>query len=101
MFLITDIVDDMKLFHHSRKIVYDTETGELLTFEEFEYKKTMKELEENNKNLVCVLCGELWEPGYKNLCECGGFCTWGESKGAQPLSWNEDGTAKAPPKGIS
>jgi hypothetical protein len=35
----------MKLFHYSRKLVYDTETGELLTFEEFEKQKEKKENE--------------------------------------------------------
>lgn len=50
------------------------------------------------QDLVCVLCGEPWEPSIKNLCECGGFCTWGEAKGAQPTSWNGDGSPKAPPK---
>lgn len=52
--------------------------------------------EEPKGDLVCVLCGEPWEPGYKNRCECGGFCTWGPSKGAQPSSWNEDGSPKMP-----
>lgn len=50
-------------------------------------------------DLVCVLCGEPWEPSFKNRCECGGFCTWGEAKGAQPSSWNIDGSPKAPPTG--
>lgn len=29
-----------------------------------------------SKKLICVLCGRDWIP-YLNLCECGGFCTWG------------------------
>lgn len=36
---------------------------------------------------VCVLCGAPWEPGCKNRCECGGFCTWGPYQGAPPSSW--------------
>jgi hypothetical protein len=44
-------------------------------------------MEEDYDNLVCVLCGELWEPEYKNLCECGGFCSWGYEKGGKMLSW--------------
>jgi hypothetical protein len=36
---------------------------------------------------VCVLCGAPWEPSVKNRCECGGFCTWGPAKGADPDSW--------------
>ncbi len=36
---------------------------------------------------VCVLCGEPWEPSVKNRCECGGMCTWGPAKGADPDSW--------------
>jgi len=47
--------------------------------------------------LICVLCGEPWEPGYKNLCECGGFCTWGYEKGGKALSWREDGSPNPPP----
>jgi hypothetical protein len=31
----------------------------------------------NEKKLICVLCGREWVPSIKNLCECGGFCTWG------------------------
>lgn len=38
--------------------------------------------------LVCVLCGRWWEPGIKNKCECGGFATWGEARGADPMSWH-------------
>jgi hypothetical protein len=47
---------------------------------------------------VCVLCGEPWEPSIKNRCECGGFCTWGPAKGAQPSSWTEDGQPRPVPK---
>jgi hypothetical protein len=48
----------------------------------------MKEEESDSETkLVCVLCGEPWEPSLKNICECGGFCTWGEKKGAKPMSW--------------
>jgi hypothetical protein len=39
------------------------------------------------ENLVCVLCGEPWIPGCKNRCQCGGFCSWGPHKGAEPSSW--------------
>jgi hypothetical protein len=46
--------------------------------------------------IVCVLCGEPWEPPVKNRCECGGFCTWGEAKGAQPDSWTAAGPPRAP-----
>ncbi len=38
---------------------------------------------------VCVLCGDPWVPEVKNRCECGGFCTWGPFKGADPSSWQE------------
>ena len=58
--------------------------------------------EEDGTSLVCVLCGAPWEPSVKNVCECGGFCTWGETKGGKPNSWdvNVDGawTPKAPPE---
>jgi len=37
----------MKLFHQARKLVYDTETGEVLTFEEFEQKQKEKGNEPN------------------------------------------------------
>ena len=40
------------------------------------------------KDLVCVLCGEPWLPTVKNRCECGGFCSWGEKKGGDPMSWD-------------
>lgn len=42
--------------------------------------------EEEKKQLICVLCGKPWEPGYKNVCECGGSCSWGYEMG-KPLSW--------------
>jgi hypothetical protein len=50
-------------------------------------------------DLVCVICGEPWEPPIKNRCECGGFCTWGYAKGADPLSWHktEGGLVPNPP----
>jgi len=38
--------------------------------------------------LICVLCGRKWLK-FKNLCECGGFCTWGY-KLNQPLSFTVD-----------
>lgn len=38
---------------------------------------------------VCVLCGRPWVPSIKNRCECGGFCTWGKEKGAEPESWEK------------
>jgi hypothetical protein len=41
------------------------------------------------KGLVCVICGEPWEPEYKNRCECGSFCTWGYEKGGKMLSWGK------------
>jgi hypothetical protein len=40
-----------------------------------------------DKETVCTVCGMLWVPPHKNLCECGGFCTWGKEKGADPDSW--------------
>jgi hypothetical protein len=40
------IVSVMKLFVYSRKLVYDTETTELITFEEFEKQK------ENNEEKI-------------------------------------------------
>jgi len=48
---------------------------------------------------VCVLCGRPWEPEVKNVCECGGFCTWGPAKGADPDSWirTEKGWIPRPP----
>lgn len=44
------------------------------------------------KEMICVLCGRAWEPAIKNLCECGGFCTWGYELN-KPLSYhkNENG----------
>lgn len=51
-------------------------------------------------NLVCVLCGEPWEPMVKNRCECGGFCTWGPAKGAKPSSWREDGSPEPVPQDV-
>lgn len=50
-------------------------------------------------DLVCVLCGTKWEP-YANRCDtCGGFCTWGPAKGADPDSWivTENGWIPRPP----
>jgi len=54
---------------------------------------------ENDKKLICVICGEPWEPAYKNRCECGGFCTWGYEKGGKPSSWTvtEKGLTPNPP----
>lgn len=45
-------------------------------------------------DLVCVLCGRPWVPTFKNVCECGGFCSWGEAKGGSPSSWlvRDDGS---------
>jgi hypothetical protein len=43
-------------------------------------------MDKNEEKLVCVICGEPWEP-YKNRCDCGGFCTWGHEKGGKPSSW--------------
>lgn len=58
----------------------------------------------NAEGLVCVLCGEPWEPAVKNRCECGGFCTWGEAKDGPPSSWDVsvDGgwTPKPPPADV-
>lgn len=52
--------------------------------------------------LVCVICGEPWEPTVKNVCECGALCSWGYEKGGNPLSWDvtPDGkwNPKPPPK---
>lgn len=57
---------------------------------------------DNSDKLICVLCGAPWEPGCKNVCECGGFSTWGYAKGGPPSSWDvhEDGswTPKPVPK---
>jgi hypothetical protein len=39
--------------------------------------------------MVCVLCGKPWEPQHKNVCSCGGICTWGKKKGDEPLSWKD------------
>lgn len=53
------------------------------------------------EKLVCVLCGNPWEPPVKNICECGGICTWGSAKGANPDSWaktDEGYTLKMPPR---
>jgi hypothetical protein len=47
---------------------------------------------------VCVICGEPWEPAIKNRCECGGFCTWGPAKGAEPDSWVKDEKGRYWPK---
>lgn len=57
--------------------------------------------EENVEASVCVLCGMPWEPSIKNLCECGGFCTWGPAKGASPTSWNvtDQGWSPKAPEG--
>lgn len=53
-----------------------------------------------SKNLVCVLCGAPWQ-FCANVCEsCGGFSTWGESKGGPPSSWDvtdKGWTPKPPP----
>ena len=38
---------------------------------------------------ICVLCGEPWIPAVKNRCECGGFCTWGYERNGDPLSWTK------------
>lgn len=57
-----------------------------------------EEYKDNEDNLVCVLCGEPWVPGFKNRCECGGFCTWGETKGGSPSSWKVDEKGKWTPK---
>jgi len=54
--------------------------------------------DDNPDNLVCVLCGEPWIPGFKNRCECGGFCTWGEKKDGPPSSWNVDTQGRWTPK---
>lgn len=43
--------------------------------------------DEDDDASVCVLCGAPWVPEVKNVCECGGFSTWGKSKGAEPTSW--------------
>ena len=52
-----------------------------------------------NDTLVCVLCGRPWLPEVKNLCECGGFCSWGEKQGGDPSSWTvtEQGWIPNPP----
>jgi len=39
--------------------------------------------------MVCVHCGRPWVPSIKNVCECGGVCSWGAKKGARPASWKE------------
>ena len=50
------------------------------------------------EEFVCVLCGEPWEPPVKNLCQCGGFCTWGHEKGGSPGSWDITPDGKWIPK---
>jgi hypothetical protein len=48
------------------------------------FLKEMARMDE--KKLVCVLCGRPWHK-FANRCRCGGFCTWGSTKGAEPDSW--------------
>ena len=44
------------------------------------------------KKVICVLCGREWLPAVKNLCECGGFCTWGyEPNKPESFTVDEDG----------
>lgn len=52
-------------------------------------------MKNNEKKFICVLCGRDWKP-YMNVCECGGFCTWGYEIG-KPLSWTieDDGKWKS------
>lgn len=54
-----------------------------------------------DKKLICVLCGKEWEPPVKNVCECGGFCSWGyEPNKPESFIVDEDGNwhLKPPPK---
>ncbi|SRR5579871_498248 len=53
-------------------------------------------------DLVCVLCGRDWSPPIINRCTCGGFCTWGPAKGADPSSWikTEGGYVPRPPSSV-
>lgn len=44
------------------------------------------------KKLICVKCGRSW-PKFANLCECGGFCSWGYEMG-KPLSYKIDESGK-------
>lgn len=55
---------------------------------------------EKEKDLVCVLCGAPWLPGYKNRCECGGFCTWGKKKDGPPSSWDVQADGSWTPKPV-
>jgi hypothetical protein len=51
------------------------------------------------EKLICVLCGAEWI-GYKNRCECGGFCTWGYSPNKpESFTIDENGNwhLKSPP----
>lgn len=48
---------------------------------------------EQEKILICVLCGKEWLPVIKNRCECGGFCTWGY-KPNKPESFFVDDNGK-------
>lgn len=55
------------------------------------------------RETVCVLCGRPWTPKWKNVCECGGFCTWGPAVGADPDSWINTGNGfvpKPPPEDV-
>lgn len=58
-------------------------------------------VEDEKESSVCVLCGAYWPP-FQNRCECGGFCTWGPAKGADPSSWivTGDGWVPRPPTGV-
>lgn len=42
----------------------------------------------SEKKLICVLCGIVW-PMFANVCECGGFSTWGY-KPNEPESFTVD-----------
>lgn len=58
-------------------------------------------MDKETKESVCILCGTSWVP-YLNVCvnpECGGFCTWGSAKDADPDSWivTNEGWIPRPP----
>lgn len=49
---------------------------------------------------VCVICGTPWI-SIANVCKtCGGLCSWGAEKGAEPSSWTktDKGYVPKPPK---
>jgi hypothetical protein len=70
---------------------------EVVTGEEAEVASVVVEKDTTDR-LVCVHCGRPWE-GIKNVCECGGVCSWGYALSGEPLSWTktENGYYPTPP----